>query len=110
MRIKRDPHRCSDRSQAQLNPNACRKRVLKANLQGQSAPIHGQRNSMASVPQPVTATKKTPLLVQPGQGDGDPHLGITHQARQRHIWCIAAEIDDQVCLNTYFACLIPTLP
>ena len=56
------------------------------------------------------AIKKTPLLVQPGQGDGDPHLGITHQARQRHIWCIAAEIDDQVCLNTYFACLIPTLP
>ena len=56
------------------------------------------------------ATKKTPLLVQPGQGDGDPHLGITHQARQRHIWCIAAEIDDQVCLNTYFACLITTLP
>ncbi|KZR91147.1 hypothetical protein MITS9508_00385 [Synechococcus sp. MIT S9508] len=61
-------------------------------------------------PQRGVATKKTPLLVQPGQGDGDPHLGITHQARQRHIWCIAAEIDDQVCLNTYFACLIPTLP
>ena len=57
-----------------------------------------------------TAIKKTPLLVQPGQGDGDPHLGVTHQARQRHIWCIAAEIDDQVCPNTYFACLIPTLP
>ena len=59
---------------------------------------------------PGQNNKKTPLLVQPGQGDGDPHLGITHQARQRHIWCIAAEIDDQVCLNTYFACLIPTLP
>ena len=83
---------------------------MKPNLQQRSDPSHGKQNSSPPSLNLGSAIKKTPLLVQPGQGDGDPHLGITHQARQRHIWCIAAEIDDQVCLNTYFACLIPTLP
>ena len=45
--------------------------------------------------------KKTPLLVQPGQGDGEAHLGITHEARQRHIWCIDPEIADLVSLYTH---------
>ena len=53
--------------------------------------------------------KKTPLLVQPGQGDGESHLGITNTSRQRHIWCTSSEIDDRVFPNTYFKNLIPTL-
>ena len=55
------------------------------------------------------AIKKTPLLVQPGRGDGESYFGITNKARQHHMWRIASESDDEVFLNTYFGWLIPTL-
>ena len=60
-------------------------------------------------PHPDSAIKKTPLLVQSGQGDGDSHFGLTNTPRQRHIWCTKPEIDDRVFLATYSTGLNPTL-
>ena len=50
-----------------------------------------------------SAIKKTPLLAQSGQGDGESYFGITNTPRQRHIWCTSSEIDDRVFSNTHLS-------